>query len=91
MHIKETSAGKTESDFTCSLDGQECAAKQDGHAMKVMLYFNGAKLVEIRERGSETLKQRLEVSADGKTLTVETVPLSSSQKEEKSSFSRQSM
>jgi hypothetical protein len=23
------------------------------------MYFNGAKLVEIRERGSETVKQRL--------------------------------
>jgi hypothetical protein len=89
LHVKESSGGKVEADFTCSLDGQECAAKEEGRALKVMMYFNGDKLVQIRERGSETSKQRLEVSADGKTLTVETVPLSSSQKGEKVSFRRQ--
>jgi hypothetical protein len=38
---------------------------------------------------SETIKQRLELSADGKTLTVETVPLDSNQKTETETFRRQ--
>jgi hypothetical protein len=88
MHVRELSGDKVESEFTCSLDGQECAEK--GHHEKIMMYFNGAKLVEIRERGNGSTKQRLAVSADGKTLTVETVPLSSDQKAETMMFHRQS-
>lgn len=53
------------------------------------MYFNGAKLVEIRERGESAIKQWLTVSADGKTLTVETVPLVSGAKPETASFHRQ--
>jgi uncharacterized protein YycO len=89
IHIKEMNGDKVEADFTCSLNGQECSAQEDGHSEKIMMYFNGPKLVEIRERGAETVKERMEVSADGKTLTVETVPLSSDQKSETVSFRRQ--
>jgi hypothetical protein len=59
IHIKEMDGDRVDADFTCSLDGQECAVKEDGRSEKITMYFNGAKLVEIRERGSETVKQRL--------------------------------
>jgi len=88
MHIQEMSGNKVENEFTCPLDGQECSSKD--HHEKIMTYFNGAKLVEIRERGSASTKQRLAVSPDGKTLTVETVPLSSDQKAETIQFHRES-
>ena len=80
---------KGKANFTCSVEGWECAVKDDGHAEKVTIYFNGSRLVQIRERGQETLKQRLTLSADGKTMTVETVPLSSGQRSETTSFRRQ--
>jgi hypothetical protein len=90
MHVQEVEGGKVKADFTCALTGQECSVKEDGHAEKVMLYFNGARLVVIRERGSVTVKQRFTVSDDGKTLTEETVPLTADQKAETLSFRRQS-
>jgi hypothetical protein len=89
IHVQEVNGDKTEADFTCPLTGQECSIKEDGRSEKIMIYFNGEKLVEIRERGSEAVKQRLTVSADGKVLTVETVPFSSTQKAEAISFRRQ--
>ena len=89
MHVQEVEGDKVKADFTCTLNGQECSVKEGGHFEKVMLYFNGAKLVEIRERGSDTVKQRFTVSDDGKTLTEETVPLTSDQKAETISFRRQ--
>jgi hypothetical protein len=89
IHIQEFDGNRVEADFSCALNGKQCDVKEDGHAEKIMVYFNGAKLVEIRERGSNTVKQRLSVSPDGKTLTVETVPLSASQKAETLSFRRQ--
>lgn len=89
IHIQELDNDRVEANFTCSLDGQECAAKEEGRSEKIMMYFNGTKLVKICERGNDTVKQRLEVSTDGKTLNVETVPLSSAQKAETISFRRQ--
>ncbi len=89
IHVQEMNGEKVETDFTCSLSGTECAVKEGGHSEKMMMYFNGPKLVEIRERGSDTLKRRLSVSDDGKKLTVETVPLSALDKSETESFHRQ--
>ena len=89
IHVKELMGDKVKADFTCTLDGNECNAKEKGHSEKIMMYFNGSKLVEIRERNGDAVKQRITVSADGKTLTVETVPLSSSQKAKTYSFRRQ--
>jgi hypothetical protein len=86
IHFKEMDGDKIAVDFTCSLYGQECLAKFDGHSEKITMYFNGNKLVELRERGSQTIKQRLALTAGGKTLTVETVPLDSNQKTEMESF-----
>lgn len=89
IHVQELSGDKVEADFTCSLDGAACKVKEKGHSEKLTMFFNGAKLVEIRERGSKTSKQRLTVSADGKTLTVEAVPLTPDQKAETLLFHRQ--
>jgi hypothetical protein len=89
IHIQELSGDRVDAEFTCSLDGQECPTKENGHKEKVMMYFNGDKLVEIRERGGTSFKERLQISADGKTLKVESVPLSSDQKSETTSFHRQ--
>ncbi len=89
MHVREMDGDRVVGDFTCALSGAECVVKEDGHSEKVMFYYNGPKLVAIRVRGDDALKQRLSVSADGKTLQVETVPLSTSQKAETLTFQRQ--
>ena len=89
LHVRELAGDKVEADFACSLTGTECAVKEGGHSEKISMYFNGAKLVEIRERGKNAIKQWLTVSADRKTLTVETVPLVSGEKPETVTFHRQ--
>jgi hypothetical protein len=89
LHVQEMDGDKAVADFTCSLSGQECQVSEDGHSEKIMMYYNGPKLVVIREHGNDALKQRMSVSADGKTLQVETVPLSESQKAETLTFGRQ--
>lgn len=89
IHVQEMNGGKVDLDFTCSTSGQECEAKENGHSEKITMYFNGAKLVELRERGNDTIKQRLALSNYGKVLTVETVPLSSQEQIRIESFRRQ--
>jgi hypothetical protein len=89
MHVQEMNGDKVIADFTCSLGGQECEVTEDGRPEKIMMYYNGPKLVAIRERGNDAVKQRISVSADGKTLQMETVPLSAAQKSETLTFERQ--
>jgi hypothetical protein len=90
IHVQERMGEKVEADFTCPLSGQECEVKEGGRSAKIMMYFNGDKLVKITEHGNTSEKQRFAVSPDGKTLSLETIPLSSEQKAEKLSFHRQS-
>jgi hypothetical protein len=90
MHIQQMNGGKVIVDFTCTLNGKECETKEDGRSEKIMLYYNGPKLVVIKERGNDALKQRIALSSDGKTFQLETVPLSESQKSETMTFQRQS-
>jgi hypothetical protein len=89
IHVQEMTGDKIDTEFTCPLNGQECSAKIAGHSEKMMVYYNGDKLVEISEGRDGASKKRLTVSADGKTLSVELVPLSSSQKTETLQFRRQ--
>jgi hypothetical protein len=90
MHVTEMTGDKVETDFICPLTGRECEIKQQGRPEKMMVYYNGNKLVEIREGRDGVEKKRLSVSSDGKTLNVEIVPLSSKDKKETLSFQRQS-
>ena len=89
MHIQQMNGSKTIVDFTCTLNGKECPTKEDGRPEKIMLYYNGPKLVVIKERGNDALKQRIALSPDGKTFLLETVPLSDSQKSETLTFHRE--
>jgi hypothetical protein len=89
MHVQKMNGDTVVADFTCTLSGQECGVKEDGRPEKIMIYYNGPQLIAIRERGNDVLKQRISVSSDGKTLQVETVPLSGSQKSETVTFQRQ--
>ena len=89
LHTVESAGDKSSADFTCPLTGQTCDVKIDGHSEKMMVYYNGGWLVEILEGHSGVTKRRLSVSADGKVLTVELVPLSSQDKGEKMLFRRE--
>jgi len=88
LHAVEMAGEKPSADFTCPLNGQTCDVKIDGHSEKMMVYYNGDRLVEILEGHAGVTKRRLSVSADGKVLTVEFVPLSSQDKGEKTLFHR---
>jgi hypothetical protein len=77
IQVHETDGDKVTADYTCSLSGQQCESKEDGHSAKVMIYYNGSKLVEITERGSDVSKRRFSLSKDGNTMSVEIIPVSS--------------
>jgi hypothetical protein len=80
IHVHEQDGDKVIADYSCNLSGQPCNVNEDGHPVKVILYYNGSKLVEITERGNEVDKRRFSLGQDGKTMLVENIPLSSEEK-----------
>ena len=70
IHITRSVGGQTVSDFECNV-GLECAVKDAGKAAKVMMYFNGARLVETETKGNEVVKRRFTIASNDDTLEVE--------------------
>ncbi|HVW85710.1 MAG TPA: hypothetical protein VHB50_13570 [Bryobacteraceae bacterium] len=89
IHVQETKGGDVTANYTCNLDGKDCSFKEEGHAAKVSLWFNGPKLVELRTRGNEVTKRRFTVADDGKSMEVEVLPISTPGKGETLAYSRQ--
>jgi hypothetical protein len=75
-------------EFECDTDGKECPTKVSGHAVKVSLWFNGPKLVELETRGSEVVKRRFAIAGAGEEMDLEIIPIASDAKAETLHFKR---
>ncbi|MBZ5601784.1 MAG: hypothetical protein LAO79_05710 [Acidobacteriia bacterium] len=73
MRITQSHNDQQLSQIECTVGGQECAVKDAGHNAKIVMYFNGPKLVEMETRGSEVVKRRF--TASGDALEIETIPI----------------
>ena len=60
-------------ELKCTTDGKEC--KISGAKVKASFWYNGAMLVEMESRGEHVTRYRMKLSADGKTLTVDTTSI----------------
>jgi hypothetical protein len=68
---KGDAAVKTE--FSCTTNGKECEFDDAGHKSKISMWYNGPALVAMKTDGPESdsaSQWKLEVSSDGKTLTL---------------------
>ena len=68
----EDGAGK-KLDLKCTTDGEEC--KIGGAKATASFWYNGPMLVEMENKGEHVTRYRMKLSADGKTLTVETTSI----------------
>jgi hypothetical protein len=73
LRITESQSDREVSKLECTVGGQECQVKDDGHKAKVSLWYNGGKLVEMETRGSEVFKRRF--SANGDEMEIEVIPI----------------
>ena|ERR1035438_1214774 len=87
FHIVNSQGDKKIADFACVL-GQECGVKDGGRKVKVTLYFNGAKLVEMEIRGEEIVKRRFGAEETGDALDLEVIPVTPEGKTETVHFKR---
>ena len=77
IHITEELSG-AKVEVECSVDGKECAYKEEGKPARAQFYYNGARLVELKYMGRGTdhvVKRRMTLSDDGKTVRIEIIPM----------------
>ena len=72
LHVTEARSDHTTLEIQCAI-GSECNVKDGGHSVKVTMYYNGPKLVEMETRGSEVFKRRFGVTGD--EMEIETIPI----------------
>jgi len=73
IRITESHADQQPSKIECNVGGKECQVKDSGRSAKIMLWYNGAKLVEMETRGSEVVKRRFSASDDA--MEIELIPI----------------
>jgi hypothetical protein len=89
IQVREMDGDRVLGDYTCNLSGSQCVVKEDGRSVNVMIYYNGSKLVEIKERGNDVEKRRFTLADDGKTMQVELIPLSGEGKTIRRTYQKQ--
>jgi hypothetical protein len=80
------------STFTCQTGGKECDFDENGHKAKVSLWYDGSALVILKTDGPKedaVTQWRLELSPDGKTLSVVLTHIDPSENEEKLVFDKE--
>lgn len=87
MRMTSSSGGKTVVEVDCKM-AQDCDIKDSGHHAKVMMYFNGAKLVATETMGTRIVKRRFSVTGDGNTMELEVIPIEPDGKTETIVFKR---
>jgi hypothetical protein len=60
-------------ELKCTTDGKEC--KISGDKATASFWYNGPMLVEMESKGDHVTRYRMKLSADGKTLTVDTTSI----------------
>jgi hypothetical protein len=74
IQISESEDGANQKvELKCTTDGKEC--KIGGEKAKASFWYNGPMLVEMETKGDHVQRYRMKLSADGKTLTVDTTSI----------------
>jgi hypothetical protein len=88
LKVIETEAGNKVADFTCNTDGKNCDVKIGGKKASVSFYYNGSKLVEIEQKGSDVIKRRFTAAPQTDAMELEVMPIVPSGTNETVKFKR---
>jgi hypothetical protein len=88
VKVTETESGNKVADFVCGTNGTPCEVRISGKKASVSLWYNGAKLVELEQRGSDTLERKFAVASAPDQMEVEIVPMTPPGKSETVKFKR---
>ena len=88
LQITHSDGAQKPSEYVCNTMGRECTVQDAGKKVHLSLWYSGPKLVEMETRGSDVLKRRFAVSANGDTMEVEVIPIVPAGKTEVLHFKR---
>jgi hypothetical protein len=89
FQITEMQSNNPVADYSCSVEGKECEVKTFGKKVKISMWFNGPKLVQMETQGSSVVKRRFAVLPQGDTMELEVIPIAPSGKTETLQFKRE--
>lgn len=87
IKVVRSEGDKKLAEFSCVV-GSECEVKDGGQKVKVTLYFNGAKLIELETRGENVVKRIFTASTQPDSLDLETTQVAPAGKSETQHFKR---
>jgi hypothetical protein len=87
MRVTNSEGDHTVAEFVCEL-AKQCDAKDAGKKVKVMFYFNGAKLVMMETKGDEVVKRRFGFGDAPDVMELDMIPVAPAGKTETTHFTR---
>lgn len=88
VKVTEVESGSKVADFVCGTNGTPCDVKISGKKASVSLWYNGAKLVELEQRGSDTIERKFAVATAADQMQVEVLQMAPGGKSETLKFKR---
>jgi hypothetical protein len=87
VRVVRTEGDKKLAEFSCTV-GSECEVKDAGQKVKVTLYFNGPKLIELETHGENVVKRIFTAGSQPDVLDLEITQVTPAGKSETQHFSR---
>jgi len=88
LQITQVEGDKKVAKFECTTEGSPCEIKSAGKKAMISMWFNGPKLVQMETKGSDVLKRRFGILANGSTMEMEIIPVVPTGKTETFQFKR---
>ena len=82
IRIIQLLGGQKIADVECNTMGRECEVKDSGRHVKVSMWFNGPKLVQMETRGAEITKRSFAILKEGDAMEIEVIPIAPAGKTE---------
>lgn len=86
--LTQTRGDQKITEFECTTTGHECEVKESGKPVKISMWFNGGKLVQLETKGRDVIKRGFSVAEPGNILEVEVIPIVPEGKPEKIHYRR---
>jgi len=75
LRVVRTDDGKVTLDVKCKPDGTDCSGTDEGKKVTVIMYFNGASLVQMETKESNVTTRKFSLDGGPERMTIEVNPI----------------
>lgn len=88
IRVTQLEGSNKVAEFSCGTEGKACEIKDSGKKATVSMWFNGPLLVQMETKGSDVVKRRFKILAQGDVMEMEVIPIVPGGKTETFQFKR---